>query len=132
MKPKIFQIGFNKCGTVSLWVLFKYYCKPSIPCIHWDDGKLALKIENNLHQDKPLLSGYDYYTFYSDMESVFYENSYPTIIEAYKYYQILDKQYPHSKFILNTRNVDNWILSRINFKSYFSTYGSHTSMASIL
>ena len=122
MTQKIFQIGFNKCGTVSLWVLFKHYCKPLIPCIHWDDGKLALSIEANLNHHKPLLSGYEDYVFFSDMEAVYYENNYPKIIEAYKYYQVLDHQYPNSKFILNTRNIDNWILSRINFKTYLLKY----------
>jgi len=28
-------------------------------------------------------------------------------------YQLLDQQYPNSKFILNTRNKNNWINSRI-------------------
>ena len=34
--------------------------------------------------------------------------------DAKDYYKLLDIQYPRSKFILNIRDVDNWILSRIN------------------
>ena len=34
--------------------------------------------------------------------------------DAKDYYKLLDIQYPGSKFILNIRDVDNWILSRMN------------------
>jgi hypothetical protein len=33
--------------------------------------------------------------------------------DAKDYYKQLDNDYPNSKFILNTRNVDKWIQSRI-------------------
>jgi hypothetical protein len=33
---------------------------------------------------------------------------------ARDYYKILDKQYPNSKFILTTRNINDWIRSRRN------------------
>jgi len=120
MKQKIFQIGFNKCGTVSLWILFKHNAKPLISSVHWDDCKLALSIQKNLEQNKPLLSDYEDFTFFSDMEAVFYDNGYPVIIEGYKYYNILDTQYPNSKFILNTRDIDKWIISRTIFQTYLS------------
>lgn len=115
---KIFQIGFNKCGTVSLWILFKHFCKPLIPCLHWEDGKLALQIEKNLHKNLPLLTGYENQIFFSDMEAVYYENHYPKIVSAYKYFHILDQQYPNSRFILNTRDINKWVLSRVNFKTF--------------
>ena len=120
MKQKIFQIGFNKCGTVSLWVLFQHHAKPLIASIHWDDGKLALSIEKNFKANKPLLSDYEHITFFSDMEAVYYENNYPKVISAYKYFHILDQQYPNSKFILNTRDMNKWVLSRVNFKTFLT------------
>lgn len=118
MKQKIFQIGFNKCGTVSLYALFKDHCKPLLPCLHWQEGKLALQIENNLSKNLPLLTGYENNVFFSDMEAVYYENNYPKVISAYKYFHILDQQYPNSKFILNTRDINKWVLSRVNFKTF--------------
>lgn len=115
---KIFQIGFNKCGTASLFVLFQHFTKTLIPCVHWDNGKLALSMENNWYKNKPILSDYENVTFFSDMECVYYNNHYANIVEAYKYYIILDQQYPNSKFILNTRDINKWILSRVNFKTF--------------
>jgi len=44
-----------------------------------------------------------------------------TPIYAFENFRELDKQYPGSKFILNTRNVEDWINSRIRFleRGYF-------------
>jgi hypothetical protein len=110
-RPKIFQIGFNRCGTLCL---YNFFISNKIPSIHWDNGNLSLTIKRNKEQNRPLLSGYEYYQFFSDMEhfdedmGVFYSHVY--------YYSLLDKQYPNSKFILNTRDVDNWIKSRLNHR----------------
>lgn len=121
MVNKIFQIGFNKCGTSSLYCLFKDYCVPNVKSVHWDYANLALTIRNNLLNKKPLLKNYETNVFFSDMESIFYnENNEVEFIEAYKYYTLLDDQYPNSKFILNTRPIDKWITSRLNHKGYFS------------
>lgn len=37
---KIFQIGFNKCGAVSL---HKFFLDNGLKSIHWDNGNLAKK-----------------------------------------------------------------------------------------
>lgn len=111
---KIFQIGFNKCGTNSFHKLFHTHAL--IPSIHWDDGLLGNKIHNNLHSGEYLpLEGYDQYSFFSDMES-FVENQdgeIQFISVAQQYFDLLDINYPNSVFILNTRNIDNWIISRL-------------------
>jgi len=104
---KIFQIGFNRCGTTSLYELFK---KNGYNSIHWANGELAKTLLNNKNNNLPLLTDINDYVFYSDMEFV----SSNQIIEGYKMFDLLDKQYPGSKFILNTRSVDNWISSRLN------------------
>jgi hypothetical protein len=110
-KPKIFQIGFNRCGTLCLYNFFK---DNKIPSIHWDNGNLSLTMKKNHEQNKPLLNGLEKYVFFSDMEhfdadiGVFYSHVH--------FYKLLDEQNPESKFILNTRNVDNWIKSRLNHK----------------
>ena len=36
------------------------------------------------------------------------------ITNLYEKFDIIDKQYPNSKFILNYRNIDDWIESRLN------------------
>ena len=113
---KIFQIGFNKCGTLSLHKLFAQFTEPKMQSVHWDLAKLALIMHDNLIQNKNLLGEYDTYKVFTDMETCIYND----IADSYdyyfmfKYFDLLDKQYPGSKFILNTRSVDNWISSRLN------------------
>ena len=43
-EPKIFQIGFNKCGTRSITQLFH---DSNVRSIHWDEGRLAIKMKHN-------------------------------------------------------------------------------------
>lgn len=105
-KKKIFVIGFNKTGTSTLC---NYFYRNNIQSIHWDDGKIAEKMKDNYKKGLKILSGYEDFIFFSDMED------YINLNYAHKtYFKELDKDYPDSKFILNIRNVDNWIRSRNN------------------
>jgi hypothetical protein len=119
---KVFQIGFNKCATTSFFLLFGKTTRPSVKSIHWDVGRLAYKIHRNHLENKPLLTGYEEYTFFSDIEGPIDGDKNSPLIYAHKeYYKDLDKQYPDSKFILNTRNVYDWLESRkkhLNRKDY--------------
>ncbi len=111
---KIFQIGFNKCGTVSL---HKFFLHNGLKSIHWDSGNLAKKIYQNYKKDKPLLNGYSGYDCFTDMES-----QKDNIFIYLTLFKELDKQYPGSKFILNVRNKENWINSRINHRDYLEVH----------
>lgn len=126
MINKIFQIGFNRCGTVSLTELFKKYTEPKFNCIHWNNAKLGYQIQKNLNNNYSLLSGYERYDFFSDMESMYYSNNEVNIIQAYTFFDILDKQFPNSKFILNYRNLDDWIQSRLNLVTFLTTIEDNT------
>jgi hypothetical protein len=67
-------------------------------------------------ENKKLLSNYEDTVFFSDMESDIVIDGKPNWIHAHvDYYKLLDEQYPNSKFILNTRNTEDWIKSRCNF-----------------
>lgn len=112
---KIFQIGFNRCGTTSLYELFK---KNGYNSIHWANGELAKTLLNNKNNNLPLLTDINDYVFYSDMEFV----SSNQIIEGYKMFDLLDKQYPNSLFILNKRDKTNWINSRLQHPRGEKTY----------
>jgi hypothetical protein len=118
---KIFQIGFNKCGTLSFHNLFEKHSKPKLKSIHWDFGKLAYVIQQNLSSNKKLLTGYEEYDVFTDMEccSIGDDNRIGWVF-AFKWFYIIDQQYPNSKFILNTRHPDNWISSRL--KHVFEDY----------
>lgn len=110
---KIFQIGFNRCGTTSLYKFFQNSCIDNLKCIHWDNGDIAKTIFNNNSNGIPPLynSKYLRYDFISDMEgNIDNKIYYFAFLDSYK---LLDKYYPNSKFILNTRNKKNWINSRL-------------------
>lgn len=108
MAPKFFQIGFNKCGTTFIAQLFEMN---NIPAVHWLEGELAEDIAySKLTGRKPLQKWADSVTAFTDMESVRFMNM--PIIEAFKEYEYLDSHFPGSVFLLNTRNVEDWIISR--------------------
>ncbi len=106
--PYIFIIGFNKTATRSLHHFFK---GNGFPGVHWDWGKLALAMQQNLIEEKKIFAGYDdRYRVFSDMTFA----NYSIHIEANEHFRIMDRDYPGSYFIYNTRNMENWLASRIN------------------
>lgn len=117
---KIFQIGFNKCGTTSL---HKFFLSNGLKSIHWGDALLAKKIKDNCDNNLPPLMGYDNYDCFTDMES-----SWDDIFIYLTHYKELDKFYPNSKFILNIRNVDKWIESRLNHPEYLPSHMKITGL----
>lgn len=122
---KIFQIGFNKCATHSIHELFSKYTKPALKSVHWDFGKLAKTIKFNLENKQPALKGYESFNVFTDMECEFKidKQSKPDWFFAYKQFKEFDRQYPNSKFILNTRDVKNWIRSRLEHKTISTIVG---------
>lgn len=121
MHNKIFQIGFNKCGTTSIYKLFKNHCHTHLKCVHWDYGKLAREIHfNTINNKKPILGKYEHYDVFTDMEDGDSKN---LRIAHRDHFKVLDQQYPSSRFILNTRPLDEWIASRIkHIKGRFIKY----------
>ena len=109
---KIFQIGFNKCGTNSIKKILQNTDK-NLSVIHWDRGLLAKKIYDNIQNKKSLLFGYENYDVFCDMECFFLKDNKTKYFPAFILFEEIDKQYPNSKFILNTRNKENWIKSRL-------------------
>lgn len=129
---KIFQIGFNKCGTSTLR---HFLHKNGIASVHWDEGRLAQRIFDNLAGDKDLLFGYEDYQAFGDME--FIDGA--RFLEGYKLYRQFAAQYPDSVFILNTRDREQWIQSRFRHndggyaamhRSYYAA-GSDEELAEI-
>lgn len=118
MIPKIFQIGFNKCGTLSLFNLFE---RNNIKSLHWDNGNIAETILFNLKNSNKCLKGYEEYTFFSDLNTMQVCGSFSNQTELFKEYKIFDLQYPGSKFILNIRDMDDWIISRLNHYTELGT-----------
>lgn len=82
---KVFAVGFNKTGTTSIHTLFK---KLGLPSYHGENWRSC----DNLR----LLDSYDCFS-----------DGIPEDLPK------LDKMYPGSKFILQVRNLDSWVYSRL-------------------
>jgi hypothetical protein len=98
---KVFFIGFNKCGTTSLHNWLK---DAGIRSFHGGSDTIDChtRILANIALGRPALDGLDQYDAYLDVRAV------------QEQFRALDRDYPGSKFVLNTRNVDRWIVSRLN------------------
>lgn len=110
---KIFQIGFNKSGSASI---FDFMKSNGFASVHWERGQLSEQLKENHKAGTPLLSGYENYQVFTDMEHR--EKDQSAFYSYQHYFQDLDKQYPDSIFILNYRDVDKWIKGRIYHPGY--------------
>lgn len=95
-RPRVFCIGLNKTATSSLHGAFLMLGYSSLHKSYVAQKKLHKAIINN----KKLLHYLQEYDVFSD---------YP----YFRYFKELDMQYPGSKFILNTRDREDWVQSRI-------------------
>ena len=114
---RIFQIGFNKCGTLSIHNLFNNHTEPALKSLHWENGTLAYNIQQNIDNGLMPLDGYESINVFTDMEAQISDSCKEYYVFIFKNYKFLDKKYPNSRFILNTRNINNWIISRLNHKN---------------
>ena len=122
---KIFQIGFNRCGTQTI---HNYFLANRVRSVHWDDGRLARRIFTNLADGEDLLAGYSYFDVFTDMEWLDGAHLY----EAYKLFPYFAAQYPDAVFILNTRDREDWIRSRLGHRGgeYAARYKRYLGVAS--
>jgi hypothetical protein len=104
---KIFQIGFNRCGTASI---HHYLVANGVRSVHQDEGRLVQRMFANLANGDDLLAGYEEFDAFTDMEFL---DSSGTYLEGYKLFPYLAAQYPDAVFILNTREREAWIRSRL-------------------
>ncbi len=98
---KIFCVGLNKTGTSSLHEAFQILGFKSVH-FYCEKGNIKDIIENNYKNGDDLLLGISNYDAYLDW-------NHPSTNHLYKEF---DQQYPGSKFILNTRNMEDWLQSR--------------------
>lgn len=118
--PFVFMIGFNKTGTTSL---HEFFCRNGFPSIHWDRGRLARRMVMNCLNDRRILDGYDQrYRVFSDMVA----QTRSLRLEANAFFRVLDRDYPGSFFLHNTRPVADWIRSRS--AKTFGRYGGCTNL----
>lgn len=84
-KKKVFVVGFNKSASTSFHALFEALGRPSYHGVEW-----------RKHDDLMLLRKYDCFS-----------DGIPRDLAE------LDRLFPGSKFILNVRDLESWIYSRL-------------------
>lgn len=111
--PKVVQVGFNKCGTRSLARLFSAV---GHPVIHHkvrrplrSSRNAARLMRSNLADGRRVFSGMEEYTFYSDL---IYLTETETF-EGYKCFRDILRDYPDTILLLNLRDREAWIRSRL-------------------
>src|SRR5680860_205657 len=103
LRCKVFFIGFNKCATRSLHAYFR---SQGVRSYHaGDKTELHDKVTNNVARgvQKPL-DTVDQHDIYLDTEAIRIN------------FQILDLEYPGSKFVFQYRDLNEWLLSRLNHR----------------
>jgi len=94
---KVFGIGLNKTGTISLHEALETL---GFRSLHWGGPEVRLKVEAALGDGRPLVDDLGDYDAYSD------------IWRLSENFALLDRQYADSRFILTTRDLDGWLSSR--------------------
>lgn len=106
---RIYQIGFNRCGTVSL---HNYFLGNGVKSLHWQRGKLSEQIFRNHREQKPLFEGFETYTAFTDMEH--HSDDGEAHYAAEELFREMHRQDPEGLFVLNVRPIEDWIKSLIN------------------
>lgn len=98
MMNKIFCIGLHKTGTTTLYKIAKQLGVPSVHGTRWQHSSDTIKK----------------YTFFSDGGSHYDQHN----VFDYKAWYMM---YPESKFIINCRDVNNWIVSKLKHAKWNDT-----------
>ena len=108
--PRYFQIGFKKCGTTAI---AEFFNRSGIPCVHWDGGRLARTMRANMRASNRILEGYEQYRAFTNMDYVAPDDCF----EGFRHYGKIMEDYPEARFILNTRDRENWVRSMLTHGS---------------
>lgn len=107
VEPPVFQIGFNRCGTKFLTEIFR---QNGYEALHWRRGVLAEDILLSKHTRQKPLTRWPSASFFADLECCHRYDK--PCLEAFKEFEFLHTAFPDAYFVLNLRNVSDWIASR--------------------
>jgi hypothetical protein len=97
--PYVFNIGLNRAGTTSLAEALEILGIKTLHHKH-QGNRLFDLMQQNMRSGQRLFYGLDpLYRGFSDFAGQYF-------------FQVIDRQYPGSKFILTTRNLEDWLASR--------------------
>lgn len=94
---KVFGIGLNKTGTISLHEALETL---GLRSLHWGGPEVRRIVERAFYEKRPLVEDLPDYDAFSDIWDLSHR------------FRLLVEQYPGSRFILTTRELDGWIESR--------------------
>jgi Sulfotransferase domain len=99
VRGKIFNIGLNRAGTTSLTAALKILGYRAVHFQH-QGVRIFDRVRQNGARGRRLLDGLEqHYDAFSDFA-------------AHGFFETLDRQYPGSRFILTTRELQSWLDSR--------------------
>lgn len=110
-RPYIFIIGFNRCATNTIHVFFQ---RNGFQSVHygWGGKCLAVQMVINCINNKKVFEGYDQnFSVFSDLNFI----NDRICIEGNFLFRNMDRDYPNSFFIYNTRDIEKWIKSRLAY-----------------
>jgi len=111
--PRVVQVGFNKCGTRSFQRLFEAaghrVVQHKIRRPFRRSRKAAFVIQQNLRAGRPVFAGMEDYVLYAGLIHQTETESF----EAIRHFREMLRDYPDTILILNTRNREDWIRSRL-------------------
>ncbi len=96
-RPRVFCIGLNRTGTRSLHLALEHLGYRSL---HWGGPGVRQQVERAAAEGRPLVDDFPDVDAFSD------------IVFLSTHHDVLDDQYPGSRFILTTRSLESWIDSR--------------------
>ena len=97
-RPRVFCIGLNKTGTSSFHAAMEIV---RLSSLHWGGPEINRAVRAALDEGRPLLSGLDpAFDAFSDIGLLS------------THFDVIDRQYPGSRFVLTVRPLDDWIDSR--------------------
>jgi len=105
MHKKIFVIGPNKCGSISL---NNFFLQNNLNSVHWKQGSIAIKILSNISANLDPLTDLHKYDCILDM----YFITKGLYISPLSLIDNIIKNYPNEIYILNIRNYNDWLKSR--------------------
>ncbi|MBW4985709.1 hypothetical protein KZZ07_24510 [Mameliella sp. CS4] len=107
---KVFQIGFNKCGTSTIHFRLDALGFSAAHLKTADRRYLATVMQDNLEAGRYILAGLEDYDAFSDIEDVRED----AFVEGYKFFPQILEQVQDARFILNLRDRERWIASRLD------------------
>ncbi|WP_425052277.1 hypothetical protein [Psychromarinibacter sp. S121] len=118
---RLFQIGLNNCADLALYELFTASGVKALrgSGIEWQDTPRALDrrnaqimIHRNIRAGRHALEGLDGFDAFFDMEFVVNGGA----IENFRQFPLLAEDYPDAKFLLNTRDKQDWLRDRAQYR----------------